>query len=289
VSARRVHALLAAHDRREHTLACLERLEAQRAGLAAELAATLVDDGSRDGTGATVRERFPWVRVVDGTGQLFWNGGMRLAFEVAGRADPDFYLFLNDDTNLAPGAVASMIATHDGRVRAGDRACIVVGSTRDPASGRQSYGGWLCGPWYAPGRFKLVEPGPEPRACHTMNGNCVLVPREVARRVGNLDPAFTHSMGDIDYGLRALRAGCMLWVAPGYVGECVANSGRGLWSERALPWRERWSRLLGPKGLPPREWLAFTRRHSGPLWPAYFGWPYLRNGWRALRSLARPK
>ena len=34
-------------------------------------------------TGAAVREAFPEVRVVEGSGQLYWNGGMRRAFEVA--------------------------------------------------------------------------------------------------------------------------------------------------------------------------------------------------------------
>ncbi len=122
--------------------------------------------------------------------------------------------------------------------------------------------------------------------CDTCNFNCVLVPRDVAVRVGNLDAAFTHRMGDFDYGLRARHAGCSLWVAPGYVGECFANSGKGLWVEDAIGARELWRRLLGPKGLPPREWLVFTSRHFGPLWPAHFVWPYLKNAWRAARARA---
>src|SRR6185369_6198351 len=163
-----------------------------------------------------------------GSGELYWNGGMRRAFEAALREDPDFYVLLNDDTHLAPGALARMLEVHRARAQSGDEASIVVGSTLDPDSGQQSYGGWSKGPWYNPGSLRLVEPGAEPKPCDTLNGNCVLVPRAAARRVGNLDPAFTHGMGDIDYGFRARGAGCSLWVSPGYVGECVANSGKGL-------------------------------------------------------------
>jgi len=91
-----------------------------------------------------------------------------------------------------------------------------------------------------------------------MNGNCVLIPRSAAERVGNLDARFTHRMGDLDYGFRARRAGCALWIAPGYVGTCAANAP----ADETLPVRERWRRLLGPKGLPPREWWVFTWRHN---------------------------
>lgn len=281
-----VAALLTVFNRKAHTLACLEALAAQGPAAGAEVRVVLVDDGSRDGTAAAVRERFPAVQVVDGSGQLYWNGGMRLAFATAMEGDPDFYLLLNDDTRLAPDALARLLATHAQKGGPGRPPCLVVGSTVDPGTGLQSYGGWTKGPWWNPAAFRLVAPGPEPLPCHTLNCNIALVPRDVAERAGNLDPAFTHSMGDIDYGLRALRAGCALWVAPGFLGECAANTGKGLWSEGALGPRELWKRLLGPKGLPPSEWGTFTSRHYGPFWPVHFAWPYAKAAGRAL-GLAR--
>lgn len=281
-----VQVLLTVHDRRRETLACLERLTAQAREAAAEVRVVLVDDGSRDGTGQAVRAAFPEVRVVEGSGQLYWNGGMRRAFEVAAQDDPDFFLLLNDDTHLLPGALARLLATHRALTAEGEGACVVVGATVDPETGLQSYGGWRQGPRLNPARLTLVPPAEAPQRCDTMNGNCVLVPRAVAARVGNLDAAFTHRMGDLDYGFRATRAGCRLWIAPGYAGECLANSGRGLWVEAALGARERWRRLLGPKGLPPAEWLVYTSRHCGPLWPAHFAWPYLKNGWQSLARAA---
>ena len=278
----RVHALITVHDRKGETLSCLERLTAQAAGVS-RLAVVLVDDGSTDGTAAAVRQRFPGVHIVEESGSAYWNGGMRRAFEVARREDPDFYLLLNDDTKLLPGALARLLSTHRDLSRGGAQRCIIVGSTLDPVTRTQSYGGWVRGGRLNPARIRTVEPGPLPKRCDTMNGNCVLVPRDVVACVGNLDATFTHRMGDLDYGFRAGRAGCSLWVAPGYTGECVANSGKGLWVETSLGTQEQWRRLLGPKGLPPAEWLVFTSRHFGPFWPLHFVWPYLKLWWNALR------
>lgn len=284
----RVHVLMTVHDRKGETLSCLSRLAAESENLGARVKVILVDDGSKDGTAAAVRHQFPEVQLVEGSGHLYWNGGMRRAFEVAMREDPEFYLLLNDDTHLLPGALRTLLTTHAEQTGKDGRPCIVVGSTIDPVTGKHSYGGWRRGGWLNPVRLERIPPGPQPKPCDTLHGNCVLVPREVVRRIGNLDPAFTHSMGDIDYGFRAVRAGCALWIAPGYVAECVENAGKGLFVEASLGVREQWRRIIGPKGLPPSAWLLFTSRHCGPLWPLVFCSPYVKLWWNALRRTLAP-
>nr|MBA2443395.1 glycosyltransferase family 2 protein [Rubrobacter sp.] len=146
-----------------------------------------------------MKARHPQVEVLRGDGTLFWNGGMRRAFAEALEGDHDHYLWLNDDTLLYPGALESLLQTHRRVTEPGSPASIVVGSTCDPETGDLTYGGLSRESRLRPLRFTPVRPGEEPRECETMNGNCVLVPREVAMAVGNLDGAFTHGMGDIDY------------------------------------------------------------------------------------------
>jgi GT2 family glycosyltransferase len=150
----RVHVLLAVHNRKDVTLACLERVEVQSRDAPAEVRVVLVDDASTDGTASAVRQRFPEVQVVEGSGHLYWNGGMRRAFEVAMRDDPDFYLFLNDDTRVAAGALARMLATRSGgragelpswsgrrwnRRRAGRATAVAEGPTTPGASDRRAW------------------------------------------------------------------------------------------------------------------------------------------------------
>jgi GT2 family glycosyltransferase len=266
--------LLTCHNRRDRTIRCLRGLFAQRAD-GVVLSAVLVDDGCTDGTGEAVRAEFPRLRVLRGDGKLFWCGGMRRAFAEAMRDGPDYYLWLNDDVALAPHALASLFETAKGLPRKDGAYSIVVGSTRDPHTGAHSYGGVVrAGRWH-PLVYAAAPPANEPVRCHTMNGNCVLIPRVVAERIGNLDPAFTHGMGDFDYGLRAAEGGCSLWVAPGYVGTCARNSVAGTWQDASLPLAERWRGIRGPRGLPPREWAVYCRRHGGPLWPLFWATPYL--------------
>ena len=74
----KVIALATCHNRREKTLRALASLREQVLPDGTALQVCLVDDGSTDGTGAAVAEQFPEVKLLQGDGQLFWAGGMRL-------------------------------------------------------------------------------------------------------------------------------------------------------------------------------------------------------------------
>ena len=267
----RIAVLLATHNRADKTAACLASLH-QLEDADASLQVVLCDAGSTDGTPEVVRSRFPEATVLDASPDLFWNGGMHRAFEHALASDYDAYLWLNDDTMLDPEALRTLLATwQHPRVRPHHPA-IVVGAVRDPETGTVSYGGVHRPDHRRPLRFEVVPPVEQPRPVTTMNGNCVLIPREVVQRIGTLDPAFTHGMGDFDYGLRARAAGATVWSTPGTVGECPRNPT----SAPAESFRGHVAQLSGPKGLPPREWTRFARRWAGPLWPLYAASPFVR-------------
>jgi GT2 family glycosyltransferase len=285
---RRVAALLTCFNRRDTTLMCLRALYGQTMLEDVELFTYLVDDGSSDGTGPAVRREFPQVMVLQGDGQRFWCGGMRLAWGEAFKGDYDHYLWLNDDTLLYPDALHRVLATAELlRGRLGTDV-IVTGATRDPKSGESTYGGVAkrAGLFIT---FALVEPGSEPARCDTTHGNCVLVPRAVAHRVGNLSSSFAHQLGDFDYGLRAAALGISCWVAPGFVGTCSLHAIAGSHLDATLPLRDRLRLMRKPSGPPPiAEWMIFMKRHSGWRWPLYWGRTLVRGAlpqfWAWLRS-----
>lgn len=276
---RRVAAILTVHDRAPLTLACLDALAAQQ-HIDVEVEVWVCDDGSTDGTAARVRERHPGVHIVGGTGDLWWNGGMRAAWHAARETDPDLYLWLNDDTRLDRTALRRLLVTFDEVAEEHGHPVIVVGTVRDPGTGRPVYGGVRQGRIRRLA-FRLLHPGGLPRPADTMNGNVVLVPRAVVDRIGILDPAYRHAMGDYDYGLRARAAGVGVWVAPGTVGECRPNPG---FQPRPRGVLEEWRRLRSTRYLPPADWRAFAVRWGGPAWPLLWAASYGRRLVQIVRA-----
>ncbi|WP_234542736.1 glycosyltransferase family 2 protein [Streptomyces shenzhenensis] len=264
--------VMACHNRRDTTVRCLRSLVGQ-CPPEVSLRIVLTDDGSTDGTAAAARAIWPGIHVMQGDGALFWAKGMALAASAA--VDYDFLLWLNDDVVLDPGALTRLLATHRALVGSGQDP-LVAGALRDPLTGAVTYSGVVRQSLLRPTRFTRVAPAHRPLLVDTMNGNLVLVPRSVVERVGQIDGKFEHGMADFDYGLRARALDCAVWVAPGTLGTCAGNSVAGSYMDLTLSVWERLRLMRTPKGLPPRSWLRFTRRHAGPLWPAYWLWPYLR-------------
>ncbi len=258
-------------------MACFNRRDATVRSIASVLAETrehrkidvhVLDDGSTDGTPEALRSSGPCVKIAEGDGSFYWTRGMATAFAQALAADYDFYLWLNDDVALDAGFLDRLLDTHDTMRGRSGKPALVVGSCRS-ADGTTTYGGMRLAARRLTLRTQLIEPGEAPVACETLNGNCVLIPRAVTDRIGNLDAKFFHNYGDIDYGLRAGAAGCGNWIAPGTIGICEKNArkervGR-LWTEGTL--RQRWAELTKPEIFHFPSWLRLTRRHVPVFWP----------------------
>lgn len=272
----RIAALLTSFNRCELTIACIDRLVRQ-APSRGGLDIYLLDAGSTDGTADAVESRFDDVFVMRGHQQQFWSSGMHAAWSAALRRDYDFYLWVNDDTLLDDDAVARVLDTYRGLVRDHGADVVVVGSTRDPITGDVTYGGRAVPDPKAPLRFEIVQPArTTPRPAVTMNGNLVLVPREVVNRIGTVDKVFFHGLGDFDYGLRATAAGCEVWVAPGTIGTCAKNQRMegGRWA--------RLRQIFGPTRTRFVPWLTFVRRWGGRRWPIAVVALYYRHARKAL-------
>jgi len=286
----KIAVLLTCFNRQEKTLACLTNLYAnETAGF--ELDIFLVDDGCTDGTAEAIIEKYPSVNVIQGTGSLYWNGGMRLAWEAALNKQYDFYLWINDDSEVYPDSIARIIIAYDQLILAGKRVGAVLGTMVDPASKMPTYGGRLRNSLINPLSFgPVLVPTDEPLACDFINGNFTLIPNESVKRIGILSNKYTHSMGDFDYGLRLKRSGLTCWVAPGAYGECETNSATGGCKDKSLSITARVEKMKIISQLPPvSEWMYFVRYHGGYIWPLLWVKAWVRGRFPLLWAVLRGK
>jgi GT2 family glycosyltransferase len=67
----------------------------------------LVDNAPGDGTGSMVRERFPWVTVIDSPGNVGFGAGNNLALR---RASGEYVMLVNPDLTIFSGEIEKLLA-----------------------------------------------------------------------------------------------------------------------------------------------------------------------------------
>lgn len=243
----RLAVLLTAHNRCATTLRCLQRVFELKQ--AADV--FLVDDNSSDGTSAAVSSTFPQVCVIAGSGDLFWNRGMYLAWQHATAGNYSHFLWLNDDVVLYDDCFFELLACS----ALCEHQAIISGIIESHNSKVVLYGGTDSA------RF-LLAPNGAMQPITNMNGNVVLVPAAVYAKLGNLDPHFHHDLGDIDYGLRAQRHNIEVLTTRVAVGSCDRNNTCRVRLWDANLW-SRFKKLYSPLGNHPAINFYFRRKHYG--------------------------
>jgi GT2 family glycosyltransferase len=196
-----VSVLLVLYNRAELTLRCLQALQRQ-AGVTLEL--VVVDNGSRDETGALL-ERVEGARVLRQPGNLGFLRGTNLA---AREARGEYLLLLNNDAEPAPGSVAAALAVVEASSSVG-----AVGARLVLPDGRLQEAGsiiWNDGSCLGYGRGGSPE-APEyafTRDVDFCSAAFLMTPRELFLGLGGLDPVYQPAYyEDADYCARLWQAG----------------------------------------------------------------------------------
>lgn len=223
--------LLTCFNRKEKTCNCLKSmfadLETYNLNHSEDnisLEVFLVDDGCTDGTANAVSDQFSNqpIHIIQGTGSLFWTGGMRLAWSEAYKrhSNWDFYLLLNDDTELLPGAFEELINAHKYSIDQFGKAGIYSGITcASDDHTKCTYSGnvWVN---KTKGTSKRLGPSNSPQMCDMTNANILLVTKEVVDQVGRFSTAYQHGMADYDYSIRVRKHGLPVLITANTCGIC---------------------------------------------------------------------
>jgi GT2 family glycosyltransferase len=258
--------LMTCFNRVKTTLACLEHLFNATKPDNFSFDIYLVDDNSPDGTGKIVKQKYPEINVIYGTGSLYWNQGMRLTWETAAKIkDYDYYLWLNDDTILNTNAIKIIFEDYNETFQKTHNPIIVAGTCCDNTRTNFTYGGRTI-------KAKPIIPAGYPQFCQLINGNIVWIPQTIFSVVGNLSSIFTHSLGDYDYALRANKRGFKCITTSQYIAICDRN-GLPAWRNSNAGLLKRFKSLYATTGFCLLEYMRFTYVHSGLL-KAFFVFLY---------------
>jgi N-acetylglucosaminyl-diphospho-decaprenol L-rhamnosyltransferase len=156
----------------------------------------VVDNGSRDGSPALVRQLMPHATVIEAGANLGFGRANNLGLQ---RVTTPYALLLNPDCELQPGAMAALLAAAQRYPEAA-----IWGPKVYDAPGRLG----LCyrPPFYAPQPKALIDP--EGDLCtEFLTGAAMLLNMRLMREVGFFDEWFFLYFEDDDLCLRARRAG----------------------------------------------------------------------------------
>jgi len=271
--------LLTCYNRKEKTINCLKSFykSLEFLNFKTEFDVFLVDDGSTDGTSNAIKELFPNVNVISGSGDLFWSGGMRLAWKTALRQDKkyDAFLLLNDDVILKEDFLTGLFLTHEFCLKQYSQSGIYVFSTKDRVSSKISYGGTLITHRGIRIKSNLVEPSDTPIVCTMANANILMVTKSVVDKIGILDERYNHQFGDYDYTLVASKNRIPVLVCPGFGGYCHNDHGN-TWLRPGSSLKKRLSYLYSPLGLSYKEQVYYLKKNFKYQFPYYFTMLWLK-------------
>jgi GT2 family glycosyltransferase len=265
-SAPRVAVVVVSWNRREDTLACLQSL--------AEvdwrpLDVVVVDNGSSDGSAEAVQTSFPQARLIALELNRGFAGGSNAGVRRALELGAEHVLLLNNDCEIEPDAVAALVDAAASHPDAGSLGAKILyaerpdliwfaGTRFDP---RRGYNGRAAA-YRARDGARFAGVSETDVAC----GAALLLPRTALERVGPLDEQLFAYSEDVDWSLRARRAGYRHYVVgTARVRHRVSLSSGGENAPRTLYYGIRNSLVvrerhapLGPVGTWRRRLVALT-------------------------------
>jgi len=166
----------------------------------------LVDNNSSDGSVRKIRKRFPTTEIICNKKNLGYAGGNNIGIKAALSNGSDLVVLLNQDVEVKKDFLEKILY----KIKKDDKLGI-AGSLITFYKGKTKYydlGGAIDWFWARAVHCNLKKrPGWEKKEVDYVAGCCMLVKKEVFERVGLLDEDYFFGWEDVDFCLKAKKAG----------------------------------------------------------------------------------
>jgi len=249
-----------------------------------------VDNGSTDGSVEYMAATFPWVRVV----ALDRNTGFAHANNAgAAGAAARYLVFLNNDTEVQPGWLASLTDVADADPAIGLVTSKLVYMDRPDIVDSAGDGYLRSGGAFKIGHGRSDDGASAPREVFGACGGACLIRRDLFEAIGGFDDRLFLIYEDVDLSYRARLRGARIIYAPGAVVRHAGSASVGHVSATAVYYGQRnleWVWLQNtPARLLRRSWLSHLAYSCAGI-AAYAGrghlWTVLRAKLAAIGGLA---
>jgi GT2 family glycosyltransferase len=239
----------------------------------------VVDNASADDTAALVRERYPWVRVIESGANLGYGRGCNAGLAAV---ETPYVLFLNPDAVLPTASLRTLITFLDEH----PRAAVAAPATKVYGGAALQFAGGLPTPANIlvaaalrsqPSSRRVIQPGTPPFQTDWLAGGILLARCEAIRGLGGFDPRFFLYFEETDLCKRAIESGHELWA----VGTATASHA-GAQAAKSTG-RRLYHATIAEHYF--RSRFYYLVKHFG--WAAAIGTDMLEIAILALRSLAK--
>ena len=216
----------------------------------------VVDNNSADVTVETVRRDYPWTTLVVNDDNLGYVGGNNVGIKLALEKGTDYVFVLNSDTKMTQPCLHELVRTmqSDPRIAIAGAKNLYM---QNPAFTWGKYGKLTWGPMLCTthGRFVRDYPEPSPQDVDWIIGNGCMMSREALETVGIFDEEFFQVNEDVDWCIRARKAGyrCV------YVDTAAIHHRGASSADLSQPITFSYGYFLG------RNAILFAKKHANPL------------------------
>lgn len=197
----------------DDSIRCLESLRRIKG---AELKTVVVDNGSSDDGVLRIQSIFPEVEVISTGRNLGYSGGNNFGIRLLLERKPAFICLLNNDTVVDPGFAAALLACAERHPRAGVFAPQVRFLNRPGVIWSQGIGvSPLTGRIVCPEHGRNAGDAAAPKTVDAVSGAVVMIRRKTLEDIGLFDERFAFYHEDVDFCLRAAKAGWKTMAVPG--------------------------------------------------------------------------